>query len=210
MAADPAKGGPPPSTLAAQLVENIAASTKASRTDENSELKGFYDIIQRVTNNADLLKSPSEHIEHNHMLIYVYCRVILDGMKLDDPFLDRAHLRAESLKAIVFMRYAIKETPSVLEYKSDDSGFIFRGHEPLWIWLLPQLLRMLGHPKCLELESSIEGFFQYVLLVVARTGTIWKLASPITLYFRATLTGIPPFHALRVIPTASDTLNSSP
>lgn len=188
MAADTGGGGPPPSTLAAQLVESIAASTKVSRTDENSELKGLLATIQRVKDNPDLLKSPDDRIEHNHMLIYVYCRVVLENIKLDDPFLDRANVRSESQKAINFLRFTIKETPSVLLHQNENRGLLFRGQEPLWVWLLPQLLRLLGHPQCLELDSSIEGFLQYILLLVARTGSLWKLAPFLGLYLRASLT----------------------
>ncbi|KAL6794711.1 hypothetical protein GGI42DRAFT_345653 [Trichoderma sp. SZMC 28013] len=190
MAADTGGGGPPPSTLAAQLVESIAASTKVSRTDENSELKGLLATIQRVKDNPDLLKSPDDRIEHNHMLIYVYCRVVLENIKLDDPFLDRANVRTESQKAINFLRFTIKETPSVLLHQNENRGLLFRGQEPLWVWLLPQLLRLLGHPQCLELDSSIEGFLQYILLLVARTGSLWKLAPFLGLYLRASLTSL--------------------
>ncbi|KAL7931001.1 hypothetical protein V8C35DRAFT_310988 [Trichoderma chlorosporum] len=190
MAANTGEGGPPPSTLAAQLVESIAASTKVSRTDENSELKGLLATIQRVKDNPDLLKSPNDRIEHNHMLIYVYCRVVLENIKLDDPFLDQANVRTESQKAINFLRFTIKETPSVLLHKNENRGLLFRGQEPLWVWLLPQLLRLLGHPQCLELDSSIEGFLQYILLLVARTGSLWKVAPFLGLYFRASLTSL--------------------
>ncbi|KAM0250052.1 hypothetical protein ACHAQJ_008784 [Trichoderma viride] len=190
MAADTGESGPPPSTLAAQLVESIASSTKVSRSDENSELKGLLAIIQRVKDNPDLLKSPNDRIEHNHMLIYVYCRVVLENIKLDDPFLDQANVRTESQKAINFLRFTIKETPSVLLHQNENRGLLFRGQEPLWIWLLPQLLRLLGHPQCLELDSSIEGFLQYILLLVARTGALWKVAPYLGLYLRASLTSL--------------------
>ena len=99
--------GPPPSTLAAQLVENISASTKSSKSDENSELKGFFAIIQRVKDDPTLLKTPEDRVEHNHMLIYVYSRAVLEGIRLDDPFLDRTQVRTEGLKAISFLRFSI-------------------------------------------------------------------------------------------------------
>lgn len=184
-----AYAGPPPSTLAAQLVENISASTKSSRSDENSELKGLFAVIQRVKDNPQLLKTPEERIEHNHMLIYVYARVVLEGIKFDDPFLDRTHLRAEILKAINFLRFTVKETPSVLGYCTSDGKLMFRGPEPLWIWLFPQLFRLLGHPQCIELSDSIENLIQYFLLVMAQTGVLWDLSSMVIHYLRTILTG---------------------
>lgn len=178
---------PPPSTLAAQLVENLSPSTK-SRSDDNRELKTLFATIQRIKDDPELLKTYEQRIEHNHMLVYVYCRVALDNAKLEDPFLDSSHVCAEALKAINFLRFTIKETPSVLEY-TGEHGFAFRDREPLWIWLLPRLLRMLGHRQLLPLESSIEGFLQYVMLLVSQNGALRGLALPLSAYLRAIVTG---------------------
>ncbi|KAG5775004.1 hypothetical protein H9Q73_011325 [Fusarium xylarioides] len=176
--------GPPPSTLAAQLVENISASTKSSKSDENSELKGFFAIIQRVKDDPTLLKTPEDRVEHNHMLIYVYSRAVLEGIRLDDPFLDRTQVRTEGLKAISFLRFSIKETPAVLKHRVGEQEYMFRGREPLWVWLLPQLLRLLGHSQCLELTEAIEGFLQYTMLVIAQNWTLWDMAPSFLLYLR--------------------------
>ncbi|CAJ0548046.1 Ff.00g048000.m01.CDS01 [Fusarium sp. VM40] len=176
--------GPPPSTLAAQLVENISASTKSSKSDENSELKGFFAIIQRVKDNPTLLKTLEDRVEHNHMLIYVYSRAVLEGIRLDDPFLDRAQVRTEGLKAINFLKFSIKETPAVLKYTVDGQEYMFRGREPLWVWLLPQLLRLLGHAQCLELTEAIEGLLQYTMLTVAQNWSLWDIAPAFLFYLR--------------------------
>ncbi|KAG4284125.1 hypothetical protein FPRO06_08504 [Fusarium proliferatum] len=176
--------GPPPSTLAAQLVENISASTKSSKSDENSELKGFFAIIQRVKDDPTLLKTPEDRVEHNHMLIYVYSRAVLEGIRLDDPFLDRTQVRTEGLKAISFLRFSIKETPAVLKHTVGEQEYMFRGREPLWVWLLPQLLRLLGHSQCLELTEAIEGFLQYTMLVIAQNWTLWDMAPSFLFHLR--------------------------
>ncbi|EXL44923.1 hypothetical protein FOCG_13747 [Fusarium oxysporum f. sp. radicis-lycopersici 26381] len=176
--------GPPPSTLAAQLVENISASTKSSKSDENSELKGFFAIIQRVKDDPTLLKTPEDRVEHNHMLIYVYSRAVLEGIRLDDPFLDRTQVRTEGLKAISFLRFSIKETPAVLKHRVGEQEYMFRGREPLWVWLLPQLLRLLGHSQCLELTEAIEGFLQYTMLIIAQNWTLWDMAPSFLFYLR--------------------------
>lgn len=194
MAADrihgkPAANGPPPSTLAAQLVENISASTKSTRSDENAELKRLFAVIQKIKNKPELLRTPEERTEHNHMLIYVYSRVVLEGIKLDDPFADRNHMRNEALKAINFLKVSIEETPGVLNYTTDGKEFVFRGDGPLWIWVFPKVLRLLGHPRCLELTSAIEGFFRFLIVTITRAGSMWPLLSSILCYLRETCNG---------------------
>ncbi|PMB68395.1 hypothetical protein BM221_004972 [Beauveria bassiana] len=189
-------GGPPPSTLAAQLVENISASSRSARSDDNAELKGLFAVIQRFKDQPELLRTPAQRTEHNHMLVYVYCRVVLDAVRLDDPLLNWPHVRTEALKALTFLRFTINETPAVLCYASATHGLLFRGAEPLWVWLLPRWLRMLGHPECEELESAIEGFLQYLLLTVARVSKLWPMTGPLTVYYRGCLTELPPVHVL--------------
>ncbi|KAG6067261.1 hypothetical protein E4U32_004269 [Claviceps aff. humidiphila group G2b] len=181
--------GPPPSTLAAQLVENISTSARSSRSDENNELKSLFALIQRVKDHPELLVSQADRVEHNHMLIYVYCRVALDGIKLDDPFVNRAHVHAEAIKAINFLRFTIKETPSVLLYKTDSEALFYRGEEPLWVWLLPHLLRFIGLDLFRELEGSLEGFMQYLFLMISRTDDLWSMGPPFVLYLRSCVAG---------------------
>ncbi|TDZ15040.1 Protein kinase rad3 [Colletotrichum orbiculare MAFF 240422] len=174
----------PPSTLAAQLVENISASNKSTRSDENAELRRLFSTIEKIKNEPELLRTLEERTEHNHMLIYVYARVVLEGIKLDDPFPDRSHLRNEALKAINFLRITIEETPGVLLYCEDGNRYVFRGQEPLWVWIFPKILRLLGHSNCVELSTPIESFFQFLLVVTMRRGSFWSLLSSMLSYLR--------------------------
>ncbi|KAI8186429.1 hypothetical protein K4K51_010488 [Colletotrichum sp. SAR 10_75] len=177
---------PPPSTLAAQLVENLPASTKSTRSDENTELRSLSAVIERVKNNPGLLRTPDERTEHNHMLIYVYSRVVLDGIKLDDPFADKKVIRSEALKAINFLKVTIEETPIVMNYTTDGKQFVFRGEEPLWVWVFPKVLKLLGHARCLDLTAPIEEFFRFIILVVSGAGSMGALLSSMLLYLRET------------------------
>lgn len=178
-------GAAPPSTLAAQLAGNISTSAKSSRPDEASELKRLFEEIERVKNKPESLKTPDEHVEHNHMLIYVYARVILDGLKWDDPFADREQLKTDALTAVHFLKVTIAETPVVLTFTTDGTAFLHRGPEPLWVWLFPKLLRMLGHPRCPALSSSLESLFHFVLVTASTTGGLWNASSPLYGYLQA-------------------------
>ncbi|KAI5867447.1 phosphatidyl inositol 3-kinase [Durotheca rogersii] len=181
---------PPPSTLAAQLVGNISTSTRSSRPDETAELKRFFGIIEDVKNQPDLLKTSKERIDHNHMLIYVYTRVVLEGLRWDDPFADKAQLRADALRAVNFLRITIQETPEVLLATADESAFLFRGAEPLWLWMLPKVLRMLGYSQCSDLKDQIELFIRDVFLVASQVGVLWPLLPQFIAYMKLNFNAI--------------------
>jgi len=181
--------GPPPSTLAAQLVETLPASTRSSRPDETTELKRLFSLIEGVKNNPDSVKTPQDRLDHNHVIVYVCGVVVLGSLKWDDPFADLAQLRTEALKAVNILKATIKETPAVLKVTTDGRAFLFRGQEPLWLWIFPKVLGLLGHSKCLAVSTVIVDFFDYVLSLTLTHGPLWDLGPALMDYFRTNFAG---------------------
>ncbi|KAI1816156.1 phosphatidylinositol 3 [Poronia punctata] len=205
---------PPPSTLAAQLVENISTSTSArsSRPDETAELQNLFSAIENVKNNPNLLASYHDRIEHNHMLIYVYARVVLENLRWDEPFANAQQLRADAVGAINFLKITVNETPEVLLVAktkgSISNSFLFRGEEPLWIWIFPKVLKLLeiGGGPCAALTGPIEAFFNEVYISATRSNKLWPHIPQFLAYLRSNLDAIQ-FHLseLRTASTAHDT-----
>lgn len=185
MAPEAAANSGPPSTLAAELVGNISTAARSSRPDENSELKRLFETIEAVKNDPESLKTANERVEHNHLLIYVYACVVLDGLKWDDPFANRDSLRLEASKAMHFLKVTIQETPSVLKITTNGSAFLHRGREPLWAWLFPKILKMLGHPYCLPLAPTVDSFFQFILVDASKSSGLWNISEPMFAYLQA-------------------------
>ncbi|KAI0913098.1 phosphatidylinositol 3 [Ustulina deusta] len=186
---------PPPSTLAAQLVENISTSARSSRPDETAELQRLFAAIEKVKNEPGLLTSHQERVEHNHMLIYVYARVVLEGLKWDEPFANTSQLRADAVRAINFLKITVNETPEVLLFTVNNGTFLFRGPEPLWIWIFPKVLKMLGNSLCADLTAPIEGFFRELYLTAARSNGLWSHIPRFLAYLRSNFDAIQSFLA---------------
>ncbi|GAW27351.1 putative protein kinase rad3 [Rosellinia necatrix] len=178
---------PPPSTLAAQLVENISTSARSSRPDETAELQRLFAAIESVKNDPGLLTSYQQRIEHNHMLIYVYARVVLEGLKWGEPFANTSQLRADATRAVHFLKITVNETPEVLLFTADDGAFLFRGTEPLWIWIFPKVLKLLGNSSCPDLAAPIEAFFGELYLTAARSNSLWSHIPHFLAYLRNTI-----------------------
>lgn len=182
---------PPPSTLAAQLVDNISTpKARSSHPDETNELKRLFSVIERIKDQPDLLRTDQERIEHNHILIYVYTRIALDGLQWDNPFAKNENQAAEAAKALNFLQVTITETPAVLKYTAEDKAFLFRGREPLWLWLLPRVLRMLGSEQCTSLTPAIERLCVFVVDVVNKNTHLWDIGPHMMLFFQTTATAI--------------------
>jgi len=186
----------PPSTLAAQLVEDISTSARSSRPDETAELQNLFAAIENVKNDPSLLASYPDRIEHNHMLIYVYARVVLEGLKWDEPFANAKQLRTDAVRAINFLKITVNETPEVLlvttNNHSTKSSFLFRGSEPLWIWILPKVLKLLevGDGLCSDLTAPILTFFSELYSSATRSAKLWSLIPQFLAYLRSNFDGL--------------------
>lgn len=183
---------PPPSTLAAQLVENISTSTSGASTKstENGELKRLFSVIENIKNNPDLLQTSEDKTRHNHMLIYVYFRAVLDALRPDDPFLDKERIRAEGSKAIHFLKLAVVETPLVLVCSADPDEFLSRGSEPLWTWAFPKVLRLLGHPQYQELSEPMINLCQCIFRVTSRHAQLRSSLTSMVYYLKEIVVGM--------------------
>ena len=181
-----AEDEPPPSTLAAQLVTDIH---KSRSLDDNEELKRLTATIDQFKNNPELLQTEPDRVEHNHTLIYVCAGIVLQDLKWDDPFGKTDRLRETALKAIRFLSVTIGETPRVLNYTTDGQTLMYRGQEPLWLWVLPKVLKMLGHCHCQELEPIIVSFFERVIWLTTQQSALWDLGASLMRFLQANLAG---------------------
>jgi serine/threonine-protein kinase ATR len=142
----------PLSDLAAQLVDKISTAGQPDRTEE---LRKLYSTIDEVRHRPQLLNTEDKRVNHNHLLIYFYTLITLDGPRWDDLFGDPTQLRIDALNAVGFLHKAISDTPGALHLTADGRSFLSRGREPLWRWLLPRLIHKLGLPSCLDINPSI-------------------------------------------------------
>jgi serine/threonine-protein kinase ATR len=157
----------PPSTLAANLVNNLEPFR-----DEQADLqKLLLEVSQYERDNGE--SSPEEIIEHHHKLIYVVTRTVLEVLTKNNPaskeqFLEHA---AEGLDVLTA---TIRETPTVLA----------RSDPPLWIWLFPRLLALVGMERCQVLQEKIKAFFQAAFGAASKTMELWALNSSFFCYLQ--------------------------
>ncbi|KAI1263882.1 phosphatidylinositol 3 [Xylariaceae sp. FL1019] len=180
----------PQSTLAAQLVDNISTSVRPSHPNETSELSRLFAAIEQVKNDPAILDSHKKRVEHNHMLIYVYSRVVLESLEWDVPFANKAQLTLDATRAINFLRITINETPDVLLTTIDDESFLFRGPEPLWLWAFPKVLKLLTTGPSADMTAAVESFFTQVFRSSARTNSLWPYVPHFLAYLRHCLEAI--------------------
>lgn len=169
---------PPPSTMAAQLINNLSAAEKPSRQRDQDELKALMAEVSSAENSGVELEPLKAKLEHKHKLIYVFSRTVLERLTGDDPFIDFQQVAAQAYEAMEVFITIIKEIPDVLAYiVPPHSTYQCRGPEPLWIWLFPRILALLGRRHCEKLTEKIKDFFYISFQAVAQSPKLWVLAS---------------------------------
>jgi serine/threonine-protein kinase ATR len=174
---------PPPSTMAAALINNLSTTNKPSRQNEQDDLKALWELSTMLSN-AEEPSNVEAKVEHHHKLIYVFARLVLEPLASDDPFLDIQNVVSQASDAIDAFISAIKETPAVLAYIAKSNSFQGRGPEPLWVWLFPRMLVLLGRRRCDALTEKIKDIFFVSFQAVSRSPKLWDLPSLFFCYLK--------------------------
>jgi serine/threonine-protein kinase ATR len=175
----------PPSTMAAQLINNLSNPSKSLRQADQEDLKKLMDEVSNQEASTADFSNAEAKLEHKHKLIYVFARAVLERLAGDDPFLDAQKILPQASDALDIFMSTIKEIPDVLAYcVGPESTLLSRGQEPLWFWLFPRILALLGRQQCDSLAEKIKDFFYVSFQVVARSPKLWTLSSFFFSYFK--------------------------
>lgn len=185
---------PPPSTMAAQLISNISAINKPSpQASQKDNLKALMLEVSSTENSAQAFTDLQAKLQHKHKLIYVFARSVLERLASDDPFMDIKMVVSQAFEALDVFIGIVKEVPDVLAFRlGGDEGRMIegRGCEPLWIWLFPRILALLGRDKCDGLTEKIKDIFYVSFQAVSSSPKLWNLTSFFFCYLRECAAGM--------------------
>jgi serine/threonine-protein kinase ATR len=179
----------PPSTMAAQLINNLSTTEEPSRPAEKNDLKRLMEeVLEQDANESDDVVSK---LEQKHKLIYVFTRAVLERLSTDDPFMNQEQLVGQASDALDIFTVAVRELPGVLEYVLPAGVDLHsRGQEPLWTWLFPRVLMLLGRRNCEKLTEKIKDFFYISFQAAGGSPQHWNLTSFIFTYLRECVTSM--------------------
>lgn len=181
---------PPPSTLAAQLVNNLSSTRNPSLQGSQNHLSILFLEIKKYESRSDRSTDAedAEFIGHNHRVVYVVTKVCLDPVcgGDDDVFSNKEKVLEDAEKALDVIITPIKETPTILVKVSEANNLVRTGRGvPLWVWLWPRLLRLYGKKGCETLWEKIDEFFQATFeLVKGRQTEFWGVEVQLISYLR--------------------------
>jgi serine/threonine-protein kinase ATR len=180
---------PPPSTMAAQLISGISTTKQPSFPAEHGYLQAIMAEVSTMENNPSKPQDMDVQLDHKHKLIYVLARALLEKLGGKDPFLDVEQAVSQAAEALDVFTATIKELPEVLEYALPPGTTLrARGSAPLWVWLFPRVLTLLGQVDCEVLTDRIRKMFLVTFQAVSRSPKLWNLSTLLFLYLKESVT----------------------
>jgi serine/threonine-protein kinase ATR len=177
--------------MAAQLISNLSTTGETLRPVEQDDLEMLMKDVSDLENSAIQSDEIAVKLDHKHKLIYVFARAVLERLSVDDPFMNHDQLVSQALEALDIFMLAIKELPGVLDHVLPaDATLQSRGQEPLWAWLFPRVLTLLGRRQCENLTEKIKDFFYVSFQAVARSPRHWNLNSFFFTYLKECVTSM--------------------
>ncbi|KAL5118061.1 serine/threonine-protein kinase M1 [Pleosporales sp. CAS-2024a] len=169
---------PPPSTIAAQIVQN--ASYLHASHDAAAKVS-FGELVK------EFLQHPSTD-EPDPQLVALICVIAeagLEGLFKDDPF---AHddQRQQGIDSISALKLIIQKKPQLLmsAKDADDTGM---PQPPLFIWLFPKLIGLLSRVTLQSLHHHARELLALCLEVLSQKPSLWRNATSLTALYKSSV-----------------------
>ncbi|KAH7078025.1 hypothetical protein BKA63DRAFT_277194 [Paraphoma chrysanthemicola] len=173
-----AESYPPPSTIAAQIVQN--ASNLHTRPDAAAKVS-FGELVK------EFLQHPSTD-EPEPQLVALICVVAeagLEGLFKDDPFAQDQQ-RQQGVDSISALQLIIQKKPHLL-LSPKDADDDASPRPPLFLWLFPKLLSLLAHTSLQSLHRHVQDLLSLCINVFLRTPATCQYAMNVEALYRSSI-----------------------
>lgn len=151
---------PPPSTLAAQIVQN---QTRPDIPLTDGETPTFAQLLHEILNNPGEVQETD--LKTNVALVSVVAEAGLAPLARDDPFAQFDVLIPQAKDSIAVIEKTIERQPEVLFTSTNDNG------PQLALPLLVQLAALCGRPRCEELPIS--NLIECAVAALVSSSELW-------------------------------------
>ena len=161
---------PPPSTLAAQIVNSLSKRKDHSKhQDQESFTQLLREILDAGDENDRQSDSIETNVEVNHKIIYVVVKSGIEVLFRDDPFNKKADLVKQGLSSLAVIGLTIRRSPEVLFFRINGYEPDPKLGGPLFLWLVPAFLSILAWDGDREIHKSTLQVLRTILNIERKT-----------------------------------------
>jgi len=179
---------PPPSTITAQLVNDISSANGRQRSVDRENLEQLL-LVVLETGDDVIGATPVDNIA-DYKLIHVIAQAGLEDSETENPFARASKCLPLVSNCVAAIQLTIKKSPDVLFFNSLGA---FRdnvqGGPPLYLWLFPRILALAAKPAYTTIQDKIMGLISSSWDVLECSSHLWH-ALPVMLdYGRSCVEG---------------------
>lgn len=169
----------PPSTLAAQLVQNHARVNGLPQPEGKAV---FGQLLQEILTTDGTVETDPEV---NYKLVTVVAEAGLDVVLREDPFAEKDQVIRQAKDSIAVIRLTVQRNPEIL-FRSNPGGNNTT-HYQLYLWLFPKLLSLIGRQGFEAIQKDVEDVLCSFISILSKSLYSWQqLITVIRLYQRCT------------------------
>ena len=172
--------------------------------------------IRRVLDDPGLIAQQEARVAVNHMMVFVFAHKILTdafsttggGGVADAGVRQRVHEQKSKVvvQALDFFELTVNEMPEVLLHTTtqwtpavltaldgpaSEDELRIRGGTPLWLWLAPRVLRLLGLPAAGGVvDEGIIRFYGLVSSLAVQSSMVWEVVVAMRAYLMQVVNGM--------------------
>jgi serine/threonine-protein kinase ATR len=172
---------PPPSTIAAQIVNN--ATNGQGRQETGSKIP-FPELLREFLRNP-IIDDLDPQL--NVQFISTIAEAGLDALHQDNPFsVDQPKdLAIDSIRAISISIWRIPQL--LLSSRSTDNE---SPEPPVFLWLFPKLISLLNPLKFEALQEPLQDLLSTCLKTLSQTSSLWAKEASFTQLYRSSVDSV--------------------
>ena len=162
-------GDSPASTLAAQIVDNLArAKNHPKHQDQERFRKLLREILDTDEDGDEATRVTETNTSVNCRLIYVVIRAGLEVSFNQDPFVKQDGWIKQALESLSVVGLTLRRCPGVLFSILEGCETDLQFESPLYLWLVPRLFIILVRIENKEVRVGVLQVLRKVLIVEKR------------------------------------------
>lgn len=184
-------GEPPPSTFAAQIVDNLERTQRqnslSSSTAHLSELLNAILVADRQNLSSE--EAFDNNLGVNQKLICVIVQARLLKLSSNNPFDDNDKLHRQACGCLAVIELLIRRFPDLL-YLHPEPQDTTRPDGPLFLWLLPHIINLINYRNHEDIQTGAKEVLTAIVHSHAQSPTVKGLPQPTLQYVRGCVKGM--------------------
>ncbi len=189
--------GPPQSQSskrAAQVVNNLSRTTGTKGQLKGDDRESFEQLLSEMLNASNDSSGEGSFTEAdfstNYNLVSVVTRAGLDVLLEDDPFANVEHLISVATGSLTVLSAIFQKHPDLLfdDPPNDVPGGVVQ--PPMYIWLLPRLLVLVGRRQLDDLQDALANALRSIVRVASQSMRSATNSTKLFEYLRGCVRGL--------------------